>query len=78
MSERDAEDFLARSQESLQTGSQGISSLPLGSHVRDDEQALFLLLQCGYNSEEALRRLRRDSQAVLEQYTLRRAVPPAL
>ena len=61
MSERDAEDFLARSQESLQTGSQGISSLPLGSHVRDDEQALFLLLQCGYNSEEALRRRRMSS-----------------
>lgn len=30
--------------------------LPMGSHTRDDEQALYLLLQCGYNTDEALRR----------------------
>lgn len=29
-----------------------------GKHLRDDEQALFLLLQCGNNCEEALRRRR--------------------
>lgn len=32
--------------------------IPQGSHVRDDEQALYLLLQCGYNYDEALRRNR--------------------
>ncbi|KAG8199206.1 hypothetical protein JTE90_016029 [Oedothorax gibbosus] len=35
-----------------------INAVPTGSHVRDDEQALFLLLQCGHNREEALRRRR--------------------
>lgn len=30
--------------------------IPQGSHVRDDEQALYLLLQCGHNYDEALRR----------------------
>ncbi|XP_035206728.1 mesoderm induction early response protein 1-like isoform X2 [Stegodyphus dumicola] len=34
------------------------SGVPSGRHVRDDEQALFLLLQCGHNKEEALRRRR--------------------
>lgn len=29
-----------------------------GNHLRDDEQSLFLLLQCGHNMEEALRRRR--------------------
>lgn len=32
--------------------------LPCGSHLRDDEQSLYLLLQCGHNTEEALRRRR--------------------
>nr|XP_023026766.1 mesoderm induction early response protein 1-like [Leptinotarsa decemlineata] len=32
--------------------------LPLGCHLRDNEQALYLLQQCGHNIEEALRRLK--------------------
>lgn len=32
--------------------------LPNGVHLRDDESSLFLLLQCGHNTEEALRRRR--------------------
>ncbi|KAG5881943.1 hypothetical protein JTB14_027736 [Gonioctena quinquepunctata] len=32
--------------------------LPLGNHLRDNEQALYLLQQCGHNVEEALRRLK--------------------
>jgi len=43
----------------------GVNVIPLGSHIRDDEQALLLLLQCGYSVEEALRRKRMN------------AVPPA-
>ncbi|XP_041357861.1 mesoderm induction early response protein 1-like [Gigantopelta aegis] len=42
--------------------SQGVNSIPTGAHVADDEQALYLLLQCGHNVEEALRR--RNMQAV--------------
>ncbi|XP_046544736.1 mesoderm induction early response protein 1-like [Haliotis rubra] len=41
---------------------QGVNCIPTGTHVRDDEQALYLLLQCGHNVEEALRR--RKMQAV--------------
>ncbi|XP_031640179.1 mesoderm induction early response protein 1 [Contarinia nasturtii] len=33
-------------------------TLPNGVHLRDDEGSLFLLLQCGHNTEEALRRRR--------------------
>ncbi|KAJ8969366.1 hypothetical protein NQ317_004638 [Molorchus minor] len=32
--------------------------IPMGNHLRDNEQALYLLQQCGHNVEEALRRLR--------------------
>ena len=33
------------------------------AHGRDDEQALLLLLQCGYSVEEALRRKRMNAGA---------------
>ncbi|XP_015585725.1 mesoderm induction early response protein 1 isoform X1 [Cephus cinctus] len=52
--EEETEEFLERAQLPAVKG----NSLPAGSHVRDDEQALYLLLQCGYNLEEALRRRR--------------------
>ncbi|XP_011308379.1 mesoderm induction early response protein 1 isoform X2 [Fopius arisanus] len=52
--ERETEEFLERAQ----LPSNKSTSLPAGAHVRDDEQALYLLLQCGYNLEEALRRRR--------------------
>lgn len=55
ITEEDTEEFLARAQLPAVKGSSG---LPSGSHIRDDEQALYLLLQCGYNLEEALRRRR--------------------
>jgi hypothetical protein len=58
LSERDVEDFLVKAQEPLENNAQGVSALPTGAHTRDDEQALYLLLQCGYNIEEALRRRR--------------------
>lgn len=35
-----------------------IAAIPIGNHLRDDEQMLYLLLQCGHNVEEALRRRR--------------------
>lgn len=54
ISEEDTEEFLERAQLPAIKG----GSLPAGSHIRDDEQALYLLLQCGYNLEEALRRRR--------------------
>lgn len=35
-----------------------VAAIPIGNHLRDDEMLLFLLLQCGYNIDEALRRRR--------------------
>lgn len=66
LSEEVTREYLAKSAEtSGATGILGVNGIPTGSHIRDDEQALFLLLQCGYNIEEALRRKRMN------------AVPPA-
>nr|CAD7393108.1 unnamed protein product [Timema cristinae] len=58
MTEDEVEDFLVKAQEPLLNNAQGVSAIPTGMHTRDDEQAIFLLLQCGYNVEEALRRRR--------------------
>ena len=54
--EDNCKEYLAKSGE-LQgaTAALGVNGIPTGSHIRDDEQALLLLLQCGYNVEEALR-----------------------
>nr|XP_045596914.1 mesoderm induction early response protein 1-like isoform X2 [Procambarus clarkii] len=51
-------------------GSQGVAAIPLGKHVRDDEQALYLLLQCGYNVDEALRRHRMNPTPLASTMTL--------
>ncbi|KAK4313302.1 hypothetical protein Pmani_015355 [Petrolisthes manimaculis] len=51
-------------------GSQGVAAIPLGKHVRDDEQALYLLLQCGYNVDEALRRHRMNPAPLASTMTL--------
>lgn len=40
----------------------GIDVVPRGKQLRDEEEALFLLQQCGHNIEEALRRRRISSQ----------------
>uniref|UniRef100_A0A182PW08 Mesoderm induction early response protein 1 n=1 Tax=Anopheles epiroticus TaxID=199890 RepID=A0A182PW08_9DIPT len=41
-----------------------VYALPLGNHLRDDEQSLYLLQQCGHNVDEALRRKRISNNAV--------------
>uniref|UniRef100_A0AAG5DSV4 Mesoderm induction early response protein 1 n=1 Tax=Anopheles atroparvus TaxID=41427 RepID=A0AAG5DSV4_ANOAO len=41
-----------------------VYAIPLGNHLRDDEQSLYLLQQCGHNIDEALRRRRITSNAV--------------
>ncbi|KAJ8683207.1 hypothetical protein QAD02_018999 [Eretmocerus hayati] len=64
--EEEVEEFLERAQLPAVKG----TSLPSGSHVRDDEQALYLLLQCGYNLEEALRRRRMNALPSTESVSL--------
>ncbi|KAH9366596.1 hypothetical protein HPB48_010916 [Haemaphysalis longicornis] len=66
LSDSDVEDYLCTAQEMLNNSSTGINSFPLGSHTRDDEQALYLLLQCGHNIEEALRRRRMNPTMTTE------------
>ncbi|KAL1506536.1 hypothetical protein ABEB36_005878 [Hypothenemus hampei] len=51
MSSTDVEEYLRQAAAVCKT------SLPTGKHLRDNEQALHLLQQCGHNTEEALRRL---------------------
>lgn len=41
-----------------------LALLPCGNHLRDDEQSLYLLLQCGHNTDEALRRRRLNATVV--------------
>merc|ERR1719431_2072678 len=66
LSEEVSREYLAKSAETQgASGALGVNGIPTGSHIRDDEQALLLLLQCGYSTEEALRRKRMN------------AVPPA-
>lgn len=56
----DTEEYLRETDEIFDEGDydehQGVGGIPNGSHLRDDEQALYLLLQCGHNTKEALRR----------------------
>jgi len=66
----EVEGYLSKSQESLQQAASGVASLPQGLHTRDDEQALHMLLQCGYNYEEALRRRRMNAVPPAETMTL--------
>lgn len=54
INEEDVKEFLEKAQFPAVKG----ASLPSGRHLRDDEQALYLLFQCGYSVEEALRRRR--------------------
>lgn len=44
-----------------------VYAIPLGKHLRDDEQGLYLLQQCGHNIDEALRRKRINAVPVAEQ-----------
>uniref|UniRef100_A0A182LU67 Mesoderm induction early response protein 1 n=1 Tax=Anopheles culicifacies TaxID=139723 RepID=A0A182LU67_9DIPT len=44
--------------------SNSVYAIPLGNHLRDDEQSLYLLQQCGHNVDEALRRKRISNNAV--------------
>lgn len=50
------DNYLKKTHEMIMNGA-AADCLPMGSHTRDDEQALYLLLQCGYNTDEALRRV---------------------
>lgn len=54
------EDYM-RKISAMNTGT-GVDAIPRGKQLRDDEEALFLLQQCGHNVDEALRRRRISAQ----------------
>jgi hypothetical protein len=59
LTDKDIEEYLikfSQSEESTEEEVVSTTLLPTGSHIRDDEQALYLLHQCGHNVEEAIRR----------------------
>lgn len=57
------DEYLQNAQEVIDSSADGINTLPMGTHVRDDEQALHLLMQCNHNVEEALRKRRANPPA---------------
>ncbi|KAG8132516.1 putative Mesoderm induction early response protein [Naja naja] len=49
---------------SRRTGDErGIDAIPEGSHIKDNEQALYELVKCNFDTDEALRRLRFNVKA---------------
>ncbi|XP_038151058.1 mesoderm induction early response protein 1b isoform X1 [Cyprinodon tularosa] len=56
---------------SRRTGEEkGVDAIPEGSHIKDNEQALYELVKCDFDSEEALRRLRFNVKAAREEISV--------
>uniref|UniRef100_A0A672N4C6 ELM2 domain-containing protein n=1 Tax=Sinocyclocheilus grahami TaxID=75366 RepID=A0A672N4C6_SINGR len=45
----------------------GVHAIPEGSHIKDNEQALYELFKCNFNAEEALRRLKFNVKPAKEE-----------
>ncbi|XP_068604467.1 mesoderm induction early response protein 1b isoform X2 [Brachionichthys hirsutus] len=62
-------DFLTEA--SRRTGEEkGVDAIPEGSHIKDNEQALYELVKCDFDTEEALRRLRFNVKAAREELSV--------
>ncbi|KAM5126112.1 mesoderm induction early response protein 1-like, partial [Mantella aurantiaca] len=62
-------DFLIEA--SKRTGEEkGIDTIPEGAHIKDNEQALYELVKCNFDTEEALRRLRFNVKAAREELSV--------
>ncbi|XP_061212039.1 mesoderm induction early response protein 2 isoform X7 [Neopsephotus bourkii] len=64
--EREVEEFLYRAVK-RQWDEVSSSSLPEGEMVKDNEQALYELVKCNFNAEEALRRLRFNVKVIRDE-----------
>lgn len=58
LSDKEIEKYLATVQKINFERARGVAAIPRGAHTRDDEQALYLLLQCGFNIEKALQKIK--------------------
>ncbi|CAG7821846.1 unnamed protein product [Allacma fusca] len=70
MPEKDVMSYLGEVQDIQTASTQGVDAIPRGSHVRDDEQSLYLLLQCGHNKEEAIRRQKINATSTTDTMSL--------
>ncbi|XP_030647120.1 mesoderm induction early response protein 1a isoform X2 [Chanos chanos] len=62
-------EFLAEA--SKRTGEEsGVDAIPEGCHIKDNEQALYELVKCNFDTEEALRRLRFNVKAAREELSV--------
>ncbi|CAJ0914809.1 unnamed protein product [Ranitomeya imitator] len=62
-------DFL--NEASRRTGEEkGVDAIPEGAHIKDNEQALYELVKCNFDTEEALRRLRFNVKAAREELSV--------
>ncbi|XP_077054654.1 mesoderm induction early response protein 1a isoform X1 [Siphateles boraxobius] len=48
----------------------GVHAIPEGSHVKDNEQALYELFKCNYDAEEALRKLKFNVKPAKEEMSV--------
>ncbi|XP_042581996.1 mesoderm induction early response protein 1-like isoform X2 [Cyprinus carpio] len=48
----------------------GVHAIPEGSHIKDNEQALYELFKCNFNSEEALRRMKFNVKPAKEEMSV--------
>ncbi|XP_063742579.1 mesoderm induction early response protein 1b isoform X3 [Eleginops maclovinus] len=56
---------------SRRTGEEkGVDAIPEGTHIKDNEQALYELVKCDFDTEEALRRLRFNVKAAREELSV--------
>ncbi|KAG5276071.1 hypothetical protein AALO_G00127580 [Alosa alosa] len=56
---------------SKRTGEEtGVDAIPEGCHIKDNEQALYELVKCDFNTEEALRRLKFNVKAAREEISV--------
>ncbi|KAK2889268.1 hypothetical protein Q8A67_014643 [Cirrhinus molitorella] len=62
-------EFLAEASKSSGEES-GVNAIPEGSHIKDNEQALYELFKCNFNAEEALRRLKFDVKPAKEEMSV--------
>nr|XP_023650564.1 mesoderm induction early response protein 1-like isoform X1 [Paramormyrops kingsleyae] len=62
-------EFLAEA--SKRTGEEkGVDAIPEGSHIKDNEQALYELVKCNFNTDEALRQMRFNIKAAREELSV--------
>ncbi|XP_043239645.1 mesoderm induction early response protein 1-like [Amphibalanus amphitrite] len=66
----DVETYLRQVQDARLQQAKGVSAVPNGCHIRDNEQALFLLQQCGHSVEEALRRTQMNNHQQIDTLSL--------